>query len=1825
MFYCKVLNNYIKKSYWFMKINKINISVLSVVILFILLTNLSIGQTKGVIQQMIQQPSCTVQSVSPTSISTGNNGGLVPSITVTTSTVCTSYSVSTSDSWISASIGTSGGGGTSNEACLQKVHVSKYAHHISGPSAEDYEDYYEDNYEDNVDEDYASITSAIGTSYVSISVQSNMGSSRTGYVYIGNYTVTVSQDGCSNPTVNADPLNRNVCNASSTTFSVLAKFVAGYQWQVNTGSGWSNISSAGSNPIYASWNSSILTVNSIPVSSNGYQYRCMVRSACGSNAYSNPATLTVNSTSVGGSVVSDQTICPEELPADLTLNGNTGSVLKWQKSYDSNFTSPIDINVANNTLVGSTIGTINSTTYLRAVVKNGVCPIVNSSFVTISEATIPQVSVSIQAFPTGSICSGTSITFTAYPINTEKTVMVYYQWKKNDLDIPGEINKTFISSTLKNNDKISVEIMTKGSCITGNTYSSNTISVNINPLPIITSNPTSVIVNNIGDYASIGISATGDNLIYQWQQSINESADFNDISGANTPNYAVGSVTAAMSKYRFRCLVSNTTCPTSYAVSNIVSVKIYGNSTMIYSQPVDVTVVLGDYASFGIEKNSSVSGIQWQRKKASEIDFVDIVGAVYASTPIITATEDLKNAQYRCTFTYGGCKYCSKSATLYIIIPSTPVLTKSNYIYSITPLTRIKSTDQLSTLNVRSISEQVTYYDGLGRPSQTVSIRSSPTFKDLVQPIKYDDYGRESVKYLPYEADGVSGSLRSESEWIAGQKAFYSSNFEGEGDFAKSVINYEPSPLNRVLSQQGPGKDWQNKVSSFVYGSNGYGEIMHFQISSENKLVCNNYYDGGTLSFLQTTDEDNRVTQEWKDLAGRVVLKRTITSRSNAGDMSQASQDSGAVNAPPFSTKVLFETYYAYDDMGRLRYVIPPMMVGNIVFNMEYDPFDPLVFKYGYYYLYDERGRVIEKRIPGTSPVYMVYDNLDRLVLEQDGELRKHNSNQWIAHTYDALSREIKSGIVTLSTSIQGDAQAWFNANPNGLDALISSGTLLVQSWYDTYDGLPADFNNYRFFGSSTYWDTYAQQVNGLLVAQEVRVLNPEVGKPTTLKTKFYYDIYKYRLIQTVSQLYDGGTSRQYTDYNFRGQVREERIEVDQTNYRFVIEHRRSYDHAERIKQVEQRIYEKTWYPVSTYEYDALGRSIAQKLGVDGAKMVQEVNNTFNIRGWLIAINNPDNLGADLFAMKLNYQNPTLPNGDNEPAGVPQYTGNITETDWAYREGSDPLTVKRMAYRYWYDGLSRLTDARWYSNSLRDIGKFDTEYTYYKDGNIKSLTRFGISGTGNDKIDSLTYSYNGNQLQRVTDHSLKGEGYNDLNTTAIDFVYNYNGSMVTDRDKDITVTYNILNLPQQVKETNGTLSVNYVYTATGQKLATLYLNGSSLVVGNRYVGPMVYRYDVSSSTWKPDYIPTAEGRITWKNSTWVPQYFLTDHLGNVRSIVERNTSFSQTTGWAKQVWQQSYYPYGMALGQPYVSESNNLVYNGKEKQDFVLNSKSLDWLDYGVRMYDATIGRWHCIDPSSEKYYERSPYNYVRNNPIARVDIDGKDDYFSIYTGRFLYSDGFLPGNVRMVNPFYFSNFLSFITLNDMRNNSIIADRNFFQNNPIYISQNILNYYYQTAGYSLSELKGNSVGFVDFNNSNNVYDLSSCDYKDQKYDVRVRQSAMGASIYNKFDYINLFRHERGKHGIDLYNASIGLFEKWDNTNDRIKNLYEFGATKFQVEDPTWPLTSSFFKQQIYNSYGYKYYNMEWNLFSKDKSLNWFYFGDYGVTNYNYNDHNLGYF
>jgi len=153
-----------------------------------------------------------------------------------------------------------------------------------------------------------------------------------------------------------------------------------------------------------------------------------------------------------------------------------------------------------------------------------------------------------------------------------------------------------------------------------------------------------------------------------------------------------------------------------------------------------------------------------------------------------------------------------------------------------------------------------------------------------------------------------------------------------------------------------------------------------------------------------------------------------------------------------------------------------------------------------------------------------------------------------------------------------------------------------------------------------------------------------------------------------------------------------------------------------------------------------------------------------------------------------------------------------------------------------------------------------------------------------------------------------------------------------------------------------------------------------------YAGNMVYKKVIANNiaTYPLNYLLFDEGLVTKSSGGYSYEYHLKDHLGNTRVAFQPNGSGGTNT---TQVVE--YYPFGSSYLPLSPAGTNKYLYNGKEKQDDVLNGTALDWYDYGARFYDPMIGRFHSVDPLSEKYNFQTPYAYASNNPILFIDYMG--------------------------------------------------------------------------------------------------------------------------------------------------------------------------------------------------------------------------------------------
>lgn len=855
-----------------------------------------------------------------------------------------------------------------------------------------------------------------------------------------------------------------------------------------------------------------------------------------------------------------------------------------------------------------------------------------------------------------------------------------------------------------------------------------------------------------------------------------------------------------------------------------------------------------------------------------------------------------------------------------------------------------------------------TYFDGLGRPVQKVMQNASPTSKDIIQPIAYDNLGRESMKYLPYSTGaGTSGSYRfSALKGNAGytssdQYLFYQQSNQGynttTAPYTKTV--YEQSPLARPIEEGLAGTAWQP----------GTGHTTRLDYLFNNNLIWANdplnsrqaalytatiNSDGSrTLSRLNNTAtyNDNELqisvvkdpnwtsgragtTEQYQDKFGRTVLKRSYFL-------------SG-------TTLKALSTYYVYDANGDLAFVLPPGASPDL--NVLITP--DVLNNYCYQYQFDERNRITGKKLPGSDIIYLVYNQSDQLVASQDGNQRTRA--EWQIVKYDAAGRVIITGLwnnsgVTISpTDLKSNIESapqWDvrDATSTLTGYAISSypqalNTLLSIKYYDDY-AIP---NIPGYSATQT-----SKMTEGLLTATRTAVIKPDNTMLEMLWTVNYYDdlgrvkvAFKQHYLKGIVNV--NNYDQVVNTYNFNSAVTTvtRKHYINSTTNTLVLNltvaNRIIYDQAGRkIKNWEQLTNGSnsidTRVLISKIDYNEINQQLAKHLhSVDSAHFYQDINYAYNEQGWLTRSTAP------LFTMQLKYNDGT----------TPRYNGDIADQVWTGPAGGTHT------YTYTYDEVNRLT------SGVSDAGYSETgpggKIDYDLMGNVAHLTR----ANPNTGTVSYTLNYTGNLLNSVT------------NLTGTDtYQYDSNGNTKHNARDGSGTVYNILNLPEVVTVTNGT--VKYTYDASGRKLSKLSTINSMPNL-TEYIDGIEY----DQGTLR--FIITEEGRAIASGATNNYEYHMEDHLGNVRVAFDTHLTTPTT------VQQNDYYPFGIAINIGSTpSQKNEYLFNHKELQE------ETGLYDYGARSYDPIVARWLTADPLTEKFSSVSPYNYCLNNPITTTDEDG--------------------------------------------------------------------------------------------------------------------------------------------------------------------------------------------------------------------------------------------
>jgi len=317
---------------------------------------------------------------------------------------------------------------------------------------------------------------------------------------------------CMTASIITHPVNDSLCTSGNVFFSVTSTNATSLQWQVNTGTGWTDLNNNG---FYAGSNTGTLQVTGADISMNNYQYRCKVANGCGT-IYSSAATLKVTAPANPQITISSPStnICSGSILTftAVAVNGGVSPVFQWKKNGSNagtNSTTYTENSFVNGDII-SCVLTSNNTCITTPSATSNAIPL------TVSPLLVPSVSINASANNT---CSGTGIVFTAVPVNGGTTPV--YQWKKNGINTGTNVS-TYTDNALNNGDIITCVLTSNEVCKTTATAQSNSIVMNIIPLvtPVITINASKTTAC-AGTAVTFTATVTGGGVspIYQWKKN----------------------------------------------------------------------------------------------------------------------------------------------------------------------------------------------------------------------------------------------------------------------------------------------------------------------------------------------------------------------------------------------------------------------------------------------------------------------------------------------------------------------------------------------------------------------------------------------------------------------------------------------------------------------------------------------------------------------------------------------------------------------------------------------------------------------------------------------------------------------------------------------------------------------------------------------------------------------------------------------------------------------------------------------------------------------------------------------------------------------------------------------------------------------------------------------------------------------------------------------------------------------------------------------------------------------------------------------------------
>ncbi len=793
--------------------------------------------------------------------------------------------------------------------------------------------------------------------------------------------------------------------------------------------------------------------------------------------------------------------------------------------------------------------------------------------------------------------------------------------------------------------------------------------------------------------------------------------------------------------------------------------------------------------------------------------------------------------------------------------------------------------------NIIGLSKE--FSDGMGRPMQSQSKNFTTGHILASQPL-YDALGNAVGGTLPAPIFNTEFNFKENFLTNSSGTAYSANDFDVDRDNPAPVGNdfgsigwyyshkndIEPLtattafPYSRSWTERSP--DPKTAISAGPGEAHRMGsgnESITTRIKISNDPIIKKYYQWRETFVTKPSGVTyNKIGDGYKIVSTNPDGKESISYIDAAGN----TVVSGIMNGNEFEYGFAF-----FDDAGNLVAEIAPEGVAAN---------DPSKFLSTYKYNY--QGWVLE----ATS----VDEGTSEYVYSYDGKIRFSQNSQQKADgkfsytNYDKMGRLIESGVYNMSVTGAYIFENHYDAgtSPNSVHRIVD-----LNGPAGAMDG--AACSDVTKIGYDLP-DPECPDTQHFLVGNVSSTRNDNVT------TWYSYD-YQGRLEWMIQDIQGLGQKKIAYTYDFIGKVLQVAYQAGQQDAFY---HHYEYDPDQRLSKVftsKDGVNKKIQASYEYYLHGPLKR-------VELADNLQGIDYVYTVEGWLKGINHGDidldpgadgqegdkeHFAKDAFGMTFNYYDKDYTGamystGAYSVGSPSSYTGNIKAVGWHNgNEGHD-----QAMYKYAYDEKYQLTEAKWGKavqagntyNFLESLNKYVEKIPdgYDSHGNIKSLERTDEDG---DKIADFTYHYTPgtNQLARI-DHQ---------GSTLIEYGYNLIGQMVAqvENGQGMYVEYDAYGLVKGVyaNEEHTQPVVQFAYDDKGQRLLKKSFdeNGSDLQ-DTWYVRDAsgtilsVYTTDYQSGTdvvqtEVPVYGAGRIGMFLAESGNYL--YELTDHLGNVRSLL----------------------------------------------------------------------------------------------------------------------------------------------------------------------------------------------------------------------------------------------------------------------------------------------------------------------------------------------------